>query len=43
MDAIRAQLDELMGTERNVPLADRKKRKEHYDDPEVSFPLQPFE
>jgi len=35
MDSIRAQLDELMGTERNIPLADRKKRKEHYDDPEV--------
>jgi len=42
MDSIRAQLDELMGTERNVPMNERKKKKEHYDDPEVLFPSFPF-
>jgi len=35
MDAIKAQLDELMGIERNVPLKERKKTKENYEDPDV--------
>jgi len=35
MDAIKQQLDELMGKDRNVPLNERNKRKEHYDDPDV--------
>lgn len=35
MDAMRAMLDELMGKERNVPLADRSNKKIHWDDPLV--------
>lgn len=35
MDSIRQELDRLMGIERNVPLQDRKKQKEHYDDPDI--------
>jgi len=35
MEKIRAQMDELMGKDRNVPLNERNKKKEHYDDPDV--------
>ena len=34
MDA-KALLDELMGKERNVPLAERSNRRMRYDDPSV--------
>jgi len=35
MDLMREQLDELMGKQRNVPVSDRFKRKEHFSDPDV--------
>jgi len=35
MDLLKQQLDELMGKDRNIPVQDRNKRQEHYDDPEV--------
>lgn len=35
VDLFRQQLDELMGKERNVPLNDRYRKKEHFDDPDV--------
>jgi hypothetical protein len=35
MDAQRALLDELMGAERNVPLAQRSNRQLHFTDPGV--------
>jgi hypothetical protein len=36
MDHIKQELDELMGKDRNLPLQERMKKKEHFDDPEVS-------
>jgi hypothetical protein len=35
VDVFRSMLDELMGKERDVPLAERSGRKLQYDDPEV--------
>jgi len=35
MDSIRAQLDELMGVNRNVPLKELRSKRENYDKPEV--------
>lgn len=37
MDLMREQLDELMGKERNVPITERYKKKEHFDDPDVTL------
>lgn len=35
VDIIRNELDELMGKDRNLPIKERLKRKEHYNDAEV--------
>jgi hypothetical protein len=35
MDAVRSMLDELMGKERDVPLAQRQNRQLEFDDPDV--------
>lgn len=35
MDILRQQLDELMGRDRNVPLNERYRKKEHFSDPDV--------
>lgn len=35
VDLLRNELDELMGKDRNLPIKERLKRKEHYDDPDV--------
>ena len=32
---MRQELDELMGRDRNLPLTEKMKRKEYYDDPDV--------
>ena len=37
VDLLRNELDELMGKDRNLPLKERLKRKEFYDDPDVIF------
>ncbi len=35
MDHIRKELDQLMGKDRNLPLAQRLKKKEHFNDTDV--------
>jgi len=35
VDLLRNELDELMGKDRNLPLKERMKRKEFYDDVDV--------
>lgn len=35
MDQIRQELDELMGKDRNLPLQERLKKQEHFDDQDV--------
>ena len=35
MDHLRKALNELMGTDRNMSLAEKWKHKEHFDDPDV--------
>ena len=36
MDITRNMLDELMGKDRDITNEEREKRKEHYDDPDVT-------
>lgn len=36
MDTLRAQCDELLGKDRNIPMGERKKTKVNYENPDVN-------